>query len=74
MVGSIVGCGALFGVMMIGELVVGCVSLCVISFIAVGMGNCDSGVSSIIVCDSGVICAVWSFCSAKATSVSSLLW
>ena len=55
MVRSIVGCGTLFGVVLVGELVVGCVSFCVISFIAVGVGNCDSGVSSIIVGDSGVV-------------------
>ena len=66
MVRSIVGCGTLFGVVLVGELVVGCVSFCVISFIAVGMGNCDSGVSSIIVCDSGVVCDGWSFCCADS--------
>ena len=49
MVRSIVGCGTLFGVLLVGESVVGCVSFCVNSFIAVGMGNYDSGVSSIIV-------------------------
>ena len=64
MVRSIVGCGTLFGVVLVGELVVGCVSFCVISFIAVGMGNCDLGVSSVIVCDSGVLCDGWSFCCA----------
>ena len=56
MVRSIVGCGTLFGVVLIVELIVGCVSFGVISFIAVGMSNCDSGVSSIIVCDSSMVC------------------
>ena len=66
MVRSIVGCGTLFRVVLVGELVVGCFSFCVISFIAVGMGNCDSCVSSIIVCDSGVVCDGWSFCCADS--------
>ena len=47
--------GHCLGLVLVGELVVGCVSVCVISFIAVGVGNCDSGVSSIIVGDSGVV-------------------
>ena len=55
MVRSIVGCGTLFGVVLVGELVVGCVSFCGISFI-VGVSICDSGVSSIIVGDSVVVC------------------
>ena len=33
------------------------------------MGNCDSGVSSVIVCDSGVVCDGWSFCCALIHSV-----
>ena len=66
MVRSMVGCGTLLRVVLVGELVVGCVSFCVISFIAVGMGNCDSGVSSIIVGDSGVVCDGWSFCCADS--------
>ena len=66
MVRSIVGCGTLFGVVLVGELVVGCVSFCVILFTAVGMGNCGLGVSSIIVCDSDVLCDVWSFCCADS--------
>ena len=66
MVTSIVGCGSLFGVVLVGELVVGCVSFCVILFTAVGMGNCGLGVSSIIVCDSDVLCDVWSFCCADS--------
>ena len=66
MVRSIVGCRTLFGVALVGELVVGCVSFCVILFIAVGMGNCDSGVSSLIVCDSGLVCDGWPFCCANS--------
>ena len=54
------------GGVLIGELVVGSVSFCVISFIAGGMGNCDSGVSSIIVDDSVVVCDCWSFCCADS--------
>ena len=38
---SISGCGTLFGVVLVVELVVDCVSFCVISFVAVGVGNCD---------------------------------
>ena len=52
----IVGCGTLFGVVLVVELVVVCLSFSVISFIAVGVGNCDSGVFSIIAGDSGVVC------------------
>ena len=66
MVRSIVGCATLFGVVLAGELVVGCVSFCVTSFIAVSMGNCDSGVSSIAVCDSGVVWDGWLFCCADS--------
>ena len=74
MVRSIVGCGTLFGVVLVGELVVGCVSFCVISFIAVGVGNCDSGVSSIIVADSGVLCDGWSFyCAGSFCSSTSVV-
>ena len=66
MLRSIVGCGTLLGVVLVGELLVGCVSFFVISFIAVGVGNCDSGVSTIIVGDSGVVCDGWSFCCADS--------
>ena len=66
MVRSIVGCGTLFGVMLVGELVVGCVSFRGISIIVIGVGSCDSGVSSIIVSDSGVVCDGWSFCCADS--------
>ena len=62
MVRSIVGCGTLLGVVLVGELVVDCVSFYVISFIAVDVVSCDSGVSSVIVGDSGVVCDSWSFC------------
>ena len=75
MVRSIVGCETLFGVLLGGELVVGCVSFCVNSFITVGMGNYDLGVSSIIVCDSGVVCDVWSFCCVDSfCSSTSVAW
>ena len=74
MVRSIVGCGTLFGVVLVGELVVGCVSFCVISFIAVDLGNLDSGVSSIIVSDSGVVCDGWSFyCAGSFCSSTSVV-
>ena len=66
MVRSIAGCGTLFGVVLLVELVVGCVSFRGISFIVVAVGSCDSGVSSIIVGDSGVICDGWSFCYADS--------
>ena len=66
MLRSIVGCGTLLGVVLVGELLVGCVSFFVISFIAVGVGNCDSGVSTIIVGDSVVVCDGWSFCCADS--------
>ena len=33
MVGSIAGCGALFGVVLIGDLIVGCVSFSVPNFL-----------------------------------------
>ena len=59
---STVGCGTLFGVVLVGELVVGCVSFCCISFIVADMGSCDSGVFSIIAGDSGVVYDGWSFC------------
>ena len=71
MVRSIVGCGTLFGVVLVGELVVGCVSFCVILFIAVGVGTYDSSVSSTIVGDSGVICDGWSFCCSDSFCSSS---
>ena len=48
---SIVGCGTLFVVVLVGELVVGCVSFCGVSFIVVCVANCDSDVSSIIAHD-----------------------
>ena len=66
MVRSIVGCGTLFGVVLIDELVVGCVSFCGISFIVVSVGSCDSGVSSVLVGDSVVVCDDWSFCCADS--------
>ena len=66
MVRSIIGCGTLFGMVLVGELVVCCVSFCVISFIAVSVGNCDSGVSSIIVGGSGVVCDGWLSCCADS--------
>ena len=66
MVRSIGECGTLFGVVLLGELVVSCVSFHGISFIVVAVGSCDSGVSSIIVGDSGVICDGWSFCYADS--------
>ena len=60
--------------LLVAELVVGCVSFCVISFIAVGVGNCDSGVSSIIVADSGVLCDGWSFyCAGSFCSSTSVV-
>ena len=76
MVRSIVGCGMLFGVLLVGELVVGCVSFCGISFIVVGVGSCDSDVSSVIVGDSGVVCDGWSFCCAASfcSSTSDVLF
>ena len=63
---SIVECGTFFGVLLVGQLVVGCVSFCVISFIAGGVGNCDSGISSIKVGDSVAVCGGWSFCYADS--------
>ena len=76
LVRSIVWSGMLLGVVLVGELVVGCVSFCVISFIAVGVGNCDSGVSSITVRGSVVVCDNWSFCCADSfrSSISDVLF
>ena len=48
---SIVGCGTLFVVILVGDLVVGCVSFCGVSFIVFRVANCDSYVSSIIAHD-----------------------
>ena len=66
MVRSIVGCGTLFGLVLVGELVVCCVFFCGISFIVVCVSSCDSGVSLIIVGNSVVVCGGWSFCCANS--------
>ena len=58
----------LFGVVLLGELVLGCVSFCGISFIVVGVGNCDSDVSSVVVDDSSVVCEGLLFCCADSFS------
>ena len=61
MMRSIVGCGTLFGVVLVGGLVRLCFILCYFIYCC-WCGNCDLGVSSIIVGDSGVVCDGWSFC------------